>query len=105
MGQEMYWKSKVLYDSLWEQFHPSQDAKLQISKNEYEEIRLVYLKSLTDEAKIQNLNLKPFYELVGEDDYSRCIRSTPNTTEYKESDDLQQKILEGILFCGLHVFK
>ncbi len=102
----MYWKSKVLYDALWEQFHPSQDAKLQISKNEYEEIRLVYLKSLTDEAKIQTLILKPFYELVSEEDFSRYIRSLPNTSGYQETDNLAKKILEGnlILFSGLHVF-
>ncbi|RXT04904.1 spore germination protein [Ammoniphilus sp. CFH 90114] len=102
----MYWKSKALYEALWDEFHLSKDAVFQTSKNMHHEIQLVYFKSLTDETKIQAIIFKPFYELDGDDGFSRYIRSLPNTSAFRETDDLRKKIIEGnlVLFCGQQIY-
>jgi hypothetical protein len=88
--------------SLKEQLSNSSDVVFsEINTNEVT-VQKIYLKSLSDEKKIQEYVTIPFFEIGNEKGIEKYIQSIPNGQEEKETEKVLIKLLNGSLIVILN---
>ncbi|MBS4175142.1 spore germination protein [Bacillus sp. FJAT-49736] len=87
--------TKSTFEYLKLQLNGSADAKIQPLKKSNEQIYLIYMKSLCDGDKIQQLLVKPFFEMHATEEYSYYLQSLADFKEFKDNDGALQDIFHG----------
>ncbi|SET13853.1 spore germination protein [Salinibacillus kushneri] len=81
---------------LEKQFKGTEDAQFRtLSLENDQEIELVYIQTVIDNANIHEQFFKPFFEINDIQRYESYIKSLPNFKEFKDEQDTVKEILHG----------
>jgi len=87
--------AKTTFEFLKLQLSGSADAKIQPLMKSNEQIFLIYMKSLSDGDKIQQLVVKPFFEMTSTVEYSYYLQSLADFKNFKDNDAALKDIFHG----------
>ncbi len=85
----------ALMNELLEKLEPTFDAKLIPLQLEGRIVFLLFLKTVVDPAKLQNVIIKPFFEMHSLEHYAAYIQSSPDIEEIKSYDTLLVELTKG----------
>lgn len=95
----------MLMDKLKEQMNPSFDVMLIPLQLEEEKAFLLYLKTVVDGDKLQNVIIKPFFEMKSAQHYGAYIQSSPDIIEIKSEEEILLELTRGnVLIAVQHEF-
>ncbi len=95
----------MLMDKLKEQMNPSFDVMLIPLQLEEEKAFLLYLKTVVDGDKLQNVIIKPFFEMKSAQYYGAYIQSSPDIIEIKSEEEVLLELTRGsVLIAVQHEF-
>lgn len=95
----------MLMDKLKEQMNPSFDVMLIPLQLEEEKAFLLYLKTVVDGDKLQNVIIKPFFEMKSAQYYGAYIQSSPDIIEIKSEEEILLELTRGsVLIAVQHEF-
>lgn len=87
-------KELTMKEWLLEQLSSSSDLVFKNIQSDNKKGELLYIKSLCDENKIQELIIKPFYE-ANKKELENYLRSLPNKKENEKREDLLNDVVRG----------
>lgn len=86
-----------VYSWLIEQLGSSEDVVFKDLKHEDHVISIVYIKSLCDDKKLQDLLFIPFYD-SNESEFTNYLESLPKVKKYKNAKETLTEIMNGSVF-------
>ncbi|MDI2587920.1 spore germination protein [Psychrobacillus sp. NEAU-3TGS] len=94
-----------LMSELKEQLSPSFDVLLIPLQLEEEAAFLLYLKTAVDGDKLQNMIIKPFFEMKSMQHYASYVQSSPDILEIKSEEKIPLELTKGsVLIAVQHQF-
>lgn len=90
-----------LFARIMDKFQLSDDfihTPLQISE---EKAQVLFFKSVIDVTELQQLIIKPFFEMKSEETFIQYIRSLPNQVEFNDEETLLVELTKGMLLLNV----
>jgi hypothetical protein len=94
-------KNKNALDSLKEQLGSSIDIVVQDLNSKSNQVQLLYIKTLCDEKKIEEILIKPFYETTALE-YQTYVSSIPNQNENNSEKNALKELMRGAVVVFFH---
>ncbi|MBB6454391.1 spore germination protein [Salirhabdus euzebyi] len=90
-------QADTLKQLLEENFKSTEDATFKTLDNGQDQIEMVYINTIVDNAKIHDLFLKPFFEIDKINKYVSYIKSLNDYKEYKNEKEAMKEVLHGAI--------
>lgn len=84
-----------LFTNIYEQLLPSQDVVNKEIQSNSTKINILYYKSVSDEEKIQNLLIKPLFEIKEKKEFESYLETHPRIKKFQDEKDAIQQLLNG----------
>ncbi|MRX56608.1 hypothetical protein GJU41_21915 [Bacillus idriensis] len=88
-------KSPTLKTKLEEHLQGNADCKFQTLTSNSKQVELIYIKSLCEEQKIQEIVVKAFFEIEDLKTYEGYLKSVEGFVEFKDEPEMLMRIYRG----------
>jgi hypothetical protein len=99
-------KTSSIQNSLVEKIQETEDVIFKELSTKFEQINIFYIKTLSDETQIQDLLIKPFYEIEKPELFLKYLQSQPKLKEFEDFQETVDELTRGmvILFFREKIF-
>lgn len=83
-------------ESIKSRIQNSEDIVMKELKTGNKYLELIYIKTISDEAQLQNFLIKPFFEIISPENFLAYLQSHPKVKPYESEDKVLEQFMRGI---------